>query len=398
MKFQKKVLDNGLTVLFEKRDVDVTTVMLGVRYGSAYDSVEEKGMAHFIEHLCFKGTKRRTAREIVYEIESLGGDVNAYTFNDFTTYLAKLPSKHLNVAMDVIFDIFFNSIFSEENVEREANVICEEIKMYHDNPMRHSLEKMEENLYEEPFGIMGAGRPEVVKVMTREQLKGKHDGIYVPKNSILCVVGNNSFEEIIQIASKLSPKSKVQSPKLEMPEIGLRNIKSEEKRQGIEQANIVLGFHFPEASDKGHYAAEVFSAVLGEGMSSRLFTEVREKRGLVYAIKSDLDIGKGFGYLVIWAGTDPSKVEDVKKVCLEEFGKMKDLTEEELEEAKVQVIGNRKVEGEGSGETALNLIMSEVRGLAEEYYDYEARIGEVSLEDIRKLAAKTEFASFSLGP
>jgi len=347
--------------------------------------------------LCFKGTATRDTREIVYEIESLGGDVNAYTFNDFTTYLAKLPSKHLDVAMDVIFDIFFNPTFPEDDVKREADVICEEIKMYHDNPMRHALEKLEGNLFEEPFGISGTGKPEVVKAMTREQLLKKHDEIYVPSNSILCVVGNNDFEEVVAMAEKLS-LDKRKGEYCEMPEVVIRNLKSEEAREGLEQANVAIGFHFPKAGEETGYAAEVFSAVLGEGMSSKLFTEVREKRGLVYGIKSDLDIGKGFGYLIIWAGCDPSKVEEVKKVCLEEFGKMKDLTQAELDEAKVQVIGNRKVEGEGSGETALNLIMAEVRGDAAEYYDYEKRIGEVSLEDIRDLAEKVEFASFSLGP
>jgi len=398
MKFQKSVLANGLTVLFEKRDVDVTTVMLGVRYGSGYDCVEEKGMAHFIEHLCFKGTAKRSVREISAEVERVGGDLNAFTSEDVTAYLAKLPSKHLGVAMDVIFDIFFNPVFPEEDVEKEASVICEEIKMYRDNPMRHALEKIKMNLYEEPFGYTGLGRSEVVKKMTREQLKGKHDDIYVPCNSVLSVVGNNDFEEIIEMAEDLSSGIENKECNLKVPKIVLKNVKDEEKRGDLHQANVALGFHFPKANEKSNYAAEIFSAILGQGMSSKLFTEVREKRGLVYGVKTDLDNGKDYGYLVIWAGTDPSKVEEVKKICLEEFGKMKDLTEGELAEAKVQVIGNRKVEGEGSSETAVDLIMSEVSGKAEDYYEFDARIDEVTLEDIGELAGILEFASFSLGP
>jgi predicted Zn-dependent peptidase len=401
MKFQKKILDNGLTVLFEKRDVDVTTVMLGVRYGSGYDSVEEKGTAHFIEHLCFKGTEKRNVREVVDEVEKIGGEINAYTFEQATMYLAKLPSNHLGVAMDVISDIFLNPIFPEEDVKREASVICEEIKMYKDSPMRHVYDKIAENLYEEPFGLPGAGRAEVVLEMTREQLIKKHDEIYVPGNSILCVVGNNDFEEIISLAKEFSSKvrtRKSEVKKVEMPEIKKRLVKNEEKRTGLEQANVALGFHFPKAGDKGNYAAEVFSAILGKGMSSKLFAEVREKRGLVYGVKSDLDSGKHHGYMVIWAGTDPSKVEEVKKICLEEFGKMGAISQRELDEAKIQVVGNRKVESEGSIETAVNLIMEEISGDAEDYYDYEKRINEVTLEDIKKLAKISEFASFSLGP
>ncbi|MFH0808440.1 MAG: pitrilysin family protein [archaeon] len=397
MKFQKKVLSNGLTVLFEKRDVDVTTVMLGVRYGSGYDSVEEKGMAHFIEHLCFKGTEKRTAKQIIDELEKIGGVVNACTSNEWTSYFAKLPSKHLDVAMDVIFDIFFNATFPEEDVEKEASVICEEIKMYRDNPMRHTLEGLEENLFEAPFGISGTGNPEVVKAMTRKQLLKKHGEVYVPSNSILCVVGNNNFEEIISLVEKLSLDKK-KGKACVIPKVVVQNINNKETRAGLEQANLAIGFHFPKANEDGNYAAELFSAILGHGMSSKLFTEVREKRGLVYGIKSDLDVGRNFGYLIIWAGTDPSKVDEVKGICLEEFHKMKDLTQEELDEAKIQVVGNWKVESEGSSETALNLFISEIEGNVEDYYNYEAKVNDVKLEDIRKLANKTEFAFFSLGP
>jgi len=401
MKFQKKVLENGLTILFEKRDVDVTTVTLGVKYGSGYDSVEEKGMAHFIEHLCFKGTERRKPKEIAQELEKVGGELNAYTFEQATMYLTKLPSKHLGVAMDVIFDIFFNSIFPEEDVKREASVICEEIKMCRDNPMRHSFDRIAENLYEEPFGLPGTGGAEVVLGMTREQLMKKHDEIYVPENSILCVVGNNDFEEIASLAEKLSSKARTGSSisaKLEMPEVKKRLIKDKESRSGLEQSNVVLGIHFPKSGDRANYAAEVFSTILGKGMSSKLFEEVREKRGLVYGVKSDLDVGKYHGYMVIWAGTDPTKAEEVKKICLEEFGKMGEISQKELDEAKIQVVGNREVESEGSIETAVNLIMEEISRDAEKYYDYEKGINEVTLEDIKRLASKTKFASFSLGP
>jgi len=398
MKFQKKVLANGLTVLFEKRDVDVTTVMLGVRYGSGYDSVEEKGMAHFIEHLCFKGTEKRSALDISSEVEKVGGVLNAFTHEELTAYHVKLPSEHLEVAMDVIFDVFFNPIFPEGEVSREGSVICEEIKMYRDNPMRHALDKIKENLYEEPFGYSGLGRSEDVREMTRDKLKGKHDEVYVARNSVLCVVGNNDFENVVALAERFSPEENAGEIDNSMPEIVLKNVESDEKRDNLEQANVVLGVHFPKASERDVYAAEVFSAILGRGMSSKLFSEVREKRGLVYGVKSDLDVGRDYGYLIIWAGTDSGKVEEVKRICLEEFSKMEDLSEEELSAAKVQVIGNRRVENEGSDESAVGLVFSEVHGRAEDYYDFEKKVNEVSLEDVCALAKRSDFASFSLGP
>ena len=398
MKFEKKVLENGLTVLFEKRDVPVTTVMLAAKYGAAYESVEEKGIAHFIEHLCFKGTEKRTVRQIAEEVERVGGDLNAFTHEEVTAYHVKLPSEHLDVAMDVIFDIFFNASFPEEDVEREANVICEEIKMYRDNPRAHVLLKVKEALYEGAFGMSIAGTAENVRGMSRKQLFEKHRAVYVPKNSILCVVGNNNFEEIVRIASRLSGAGSSESGAPVVSEIKERVVRSVEKRRDLQQANLAIGFHFPGSGERDRYVAEVFSAILGEGMSSKLFSEVREKRGLVYGVKTELDLGKNYGYMVIWAGTDSLKVDEVRDVCLEEFRKMKNISTEELAAAKVQVVGNRRVESEGSNETAVNLIMEEIAGDAKDYYDYEKKIGSVTLNDIKRMASIGEYASFSLEP
>ena len=396
MKFMKKVLDNGLTVLFEKRDVPVTTVMLGVRYGSAYESSDEKGMAHFIEHMCFKGTEKRTVKQIAENVEKVGGDLNAFTSEEFTVYHVKLPSAHLNVAMDVIFDIFFNASFPESDVKKEANVICEEIKMNRDNPIACVINEIKRSLYEEPFGDFITGTQEGVRGMNREMLFKKHREVYAPKNSILCVVGNNDFDEIVSLAESMSVEREGNVPK--MPKIVKRNEKILEKRDGIEQTNLAIGFHFPYASDDGHYVAEVFSTILGRGMSSKLFGEVRQKRGLVYGVKTYLDLGKDYGYMIIWAGTDSEKEKEVIDICLREFRKMGDISEEELDVAKIQVIGNREVESEGSGERAADLIFAEISGKAENYYDFERKINKVSLDDIKKLASESEYALFSLSP
>jgi predicted Zn-dependent peptidase len=264
--------------------------------------------------------------------------------------------------------------------------------------MRHVLDKIKENLYEEPFGYSGLGRSENVRSFDHEKLKRKHDEVYVAKNSILCVVGNNDFEDVVALAERFSPEKEVGNVDIGMPEIVLRNEDSEEKRGNLEQANVVLGVHFPKASEKDVYAAEIFSAILGRGMSSKLFSEVREKRGLVYGVKSDLDVGRDYGYFIIWAGTDPGKIEEVKRICLKEFSKMESLTEKELSAAKVQVVGNRVVENEGSDESAIGLMFSEIHGRAEDYYDFEKKVNKVSLDDVCALAKKSDFASFSLGP
>lgn len=396
MKFKKKVLANGLTVLFEKRDVPVTTVMFATKYGSAYESEEEKGMAHFIEHLCFKGTEKRTAKEIAYSLEKVGGLLNAFTHEETTAYHVKLPSEHLKLAVEVLSDVFFNPVFPAEEVERERNVICEEIRMYNDDPRRHTLEKIKNNLYEKPFGDFIGGSEENIKKFSRDDLLKKHRGVYVPRNAILCVVGNNDFEEVLDLAEEFCVEREF--VECDVPEIKMKNGSFVEERGGLQQANLALGFHFSKANEKERYASEIFSVILGQGMSSKLFEEVREKRGLVYGVKSDLDLGGNYGYMIIWAGTEKKKVEEVKKICLEEFEKMKTLTKEELEEAKKQVIGNHRISSEGSDETAVNLILEEISSKAENFYDYEKNIEKVSLEEIRKIAEKKEFSFFALVP
>ena len=396
MKFSRKVLDNGLVILHEKRDIPVTSVMLAARYGGINERGNDKGAAHFMEHLCFKGTKRRTALQISSEVEKVGGVLNAFTSEEVTAYYVKLPSESTRIAMDVIFDIFFNASFPEMEVAKEANVICEEMKMRKDNPRIHILDKIQSMLYKEPFGKDLIGIEKDVRAMTREKLYNRHREIYVPKNSILCVVGNNEFEDVVKMAEELVVEREGVSHDLFKPEI--QNLGEIENRAGVNQTNLALGVHFPFGDVKERYAGEVFSAILGGGMSSKLFTEVREKRGLVYGVRSDLDIGKNYGYLIIYAGTEPSKKEEVIKVCLEEYKKMGEVSEDELREAKIQLIGNRHIETEGSDQVAVGLILEEISGDGSKYYDYERNINAVTIEDVRKLAEKTEHASFSLEP
>ena len=402
MKFRRKTLDSCLTVLFEGRDVGVTTMMLAVRYGSGDDGIEQKGMAHFIEHLCFKGTRKRTAKEIMSELEGFGGELNAGTHEDFTVYYVKFPSEHLGKAMEVLFDVFFCPIFPKKEVERERSVILEEIKMYHDAPHARVLDKISEGLYAAPFGCSGLGRKEDVARFSGEELKGRHSAIYVPSNVILSVVGNNDFDEVVRLAERFVDDARRNVDMgekvigVDRPEIVKRHLKDSEKREGLHQANIALGLHFPTARDNDRYAAELFCSILGEGMSSRLFEEVREKRGLVYGVKSNVDMGPDHGSMIIWAGTSPDSVEEVREVCLEEVGKMGSLTQEELDSAKVRIKGFKKVESENCGHVALDLVSEEISGKAEEYYEFEGRVDAVKLEDVRKLARFEDYAWYVL--
>jgi predicted Zn-dependent peptidase len=302
----------------------------------------------------------------------------------------------LKVAADVLFDVFFNASYPEAEVAKEGNVICEEIKMYRDNPQAHVFDRVKDALYERPFGMNIAGTEELVKGMTREQLYAKHRSIYVPKNSILCVVGNNEFDEVVSLAERYVVEREGEAPLV--PEVRNKTKKGSEIRADIHQANLAIGFHFPKSGGEKEYASEIFSTILGRGMSSRLFREVREKRGLVYGVKSHLDVGKNYGYMVIWAGADPGNVKKVEEICLKEFKGMDNVTEKELEAAKVQLIGNRHVDSESSSDVAVSLIMEEMSGKAEDYYKYAEKINAVTLDEVRALSKKNDYSFFSLGP
>lgn len=386
-----------MTILHEKRDVPVTTVMLAFKYGSAYEQEDEKGVAHFIEHMCFKGTKKRTTEQISSTIEKLGGDINAFTHEEVTAYHVKISSEHASVAMDVLFDMCFHPLFEEKEMQREISVIGEEIKMHKDDPTRHSLGKIKENLFEKPFGIGTIGSVRNLQKLSRVGILEKHKQIYCPKNTILCVVGNNELKDIEKLVNQFS-KDISSNNFIEQKRTKVTNIyvNSEEERKNLEQSTIILGFHFPFAASEGRYAAELFSTILGSGMSSRLWLEVREKRGLAYSVKTFLDAGTNYGYLVIYVGVQKGKEKEAREICLKEFKKMKNITSEELQKTKEQLIGQRKLSMEGSEDVALNLVLEEIWKEGEEYYNYFERINKVSLEQVRQLSKISKNSSFSL--
>jgi len=218
MKFTKIILETGLTILHEERDVPVTTVMLAAKYGAAHEIEQEKGIAHFIEHMCFKGTHKRDMHEIAAAIENVGGEMNAFTHEELTAYYAKVPGHHVALALDVLFDIYFNPTFPEEEITKECAVICEELRMYKDNPRTYVLEKIKEQLYQKPFGMGIGGTEETVRRLCRDNIVQRHAQVYVPKNSILCIVGSTPITEVIGLVNSLLSK-KMDSAKIDLQEI-----------------------------------------------------------------------------------------------------------------------------------------------------------------------------------
>ena len=389
--FYKKKLENGLTVLFDKRNLPIVSTSASVNYGAAFEPLAKKGISHCIEHMMFKGTKKRSQKEIVEEIERKGGIINAFTSEEVTSYWNKLASKFLDSGLDIASDLILNPRFDEKEFEKEKKVIIEEIKMHKDVPQYYVIDKIKEMLYESPFGASMAGDANSVNSLKIGDLKKLFDEVYTTDSIILSVVGDVDFEDICKKA-ELFPARKRKILDYQARKINKEEI---EKRKGIDQSHFVLGFHVPCLCDKRKYDYEVMKAYLLDGMSSVLFQEVREKLGLVYHIKGDFDIGKNYGYAMIYAGALKENLKKIKEIIIKEIKNIKNIKSADFGEVKEQLIGMKKIEAEDSTNTMNNLMLEEVGCGAEEYYNYEARINGVKIEDVKNIKIK-DFSSFSL--
>ena len=380
--YYRKKLDTGIIVIFEKRNIPVVSVATSVKFGAQHESEKIKGISHFMEHLVFKGTKNRGVTQIAQEVEGKGGIINAFTSEELTSYWNKLPAKYFSLGADISRDLVLNPLFEKEALERERKVILEEIKMYHDNPTAHVFEKIKEMLYKKPFSISIAGTLKTVAGLSREKVIELHDSTYTSNNIIFSVVGKTSWESVLNEANKFPKINK----KINSIPILLKNGELIEKRKGIDQAHLVFGYHAPKLGDKNRYTAELFDSILGGGMSSRLFQEVREKRGLCYAIKSNLEQSKDYAYQMIYSGTTKDKVKEIREIILKEIKRLGDLEESDFNEAKERLIGLRQISKEKCDSTMMELLQEELGGNAKNYYDYENKINKIKLQDVRMLS------------
>ncbi len=395
-KFYKKILKNGMTVFLEKRNLPIVSVAFAVRNGGVNERLDEKGISHFIEHMLYKGTPTRNAKKIAEEIEKNGGELNGFTDETITAYWCKIPSKHLNIALDVLSDMVKNPLFDGKEMEKERKVIFEEIKMRKDNPHIYVLDKIQNCLYSGTLGENLIGTHETMNSIDRKKILEKFRKIYQPNNMILGIVGDAEFSDIVEFAEKNFGEMKGEIPSIGFSE---KNEIKMEKRKGIDQTNLIFAYHVPLADDKKSYAAETLGTLMAGGMSSRLFSEIREKRNLAYAVKGESNITKFFAYNVIYVGTKKENVELVKKIILEEFKKVaENLTEKELNETKEQLVGNYNISMEESQTQLVNLLMHEIDGNAERFYDFEDNINAVKLKDVKELANIKDYSFLALMP
>ena len=360
----KDVLDNGLTVLTERMP-HVRSVSMGVwvKTGSRSETPELNGVAHFVEHLLFKGTRRRTAEEIAREVDSIGGHLDAFTGKETACYSAKVLDDHLPLAFDILSDLVLNPRFDPDEMERERSVVLEEIKMEEDSPDDLVCEIFTQNFWRnQPLGRPILGTSRTVGQLDRDRVAGFFREHYTPDQLVVSAAGHLHHRNILDLALKhfghLEGRSngRALAPAKPCNPISLRTKKE------LEQVHICMGVPGCALTDKNRFAFYLLSTILGAGMSSRLFQNIREKQGLAYAVYSGLSSFRDTGCLSVFAGTSLEKVGRVVGSIMREFRDLKQnrVEDEELRRAKDHLKGSLLLSLESSSSRMANLARQEL--------------------------------------
>lgn len=399
---KKITLKNGLRILLVSQSSSLaTTVLITVAAGSKYETKEINGLSHFLEHMCFKGTEHRpTALDISSELEGLGAENNAFTGQEHTAYYAKGRNESATRLLDVVGDTYLNSVFNPEEIEKERGVIIQEIKMYEDLPNRKIWDVLNLLLYgNQPAGWSVAGTEEVVKKLNREDFIKYRTAHYVPQSSILCLCGGGDLDVLAEQAEKLfiNMPAGQKSAKLSVVE-DQTEAAEQVVSKSIDQTHILLACRSFSIFDSRKYALMVLNSILGGGMSSRLFQAVREDLGAAYYIYSTDELLTDHGFLVVAAGIDQTRSEEVISRIIQELGRLKNelVKPEELEKAKEHIAGQLVLSLETSDSLAFFYSQQEI--LEKEATDPEVliqKIRSVTAEDVQSVA-RTVFKNRNL--
>jgi len=391
--YKKVTLKNGLRILVvPAKSTKAVTVMALVGTGSKYETKEISGISHFLEHMFFKGTKKRPDKvQIAEDLDKVGGNFNAFTGTDFTGYWAKVASDKFDLAMDWVSDIYLNSLLPADELDKERGVIIEEINMYYDHPMRYIGNLWQELLYgDQPAGWDIAGTKDTVSKMTRTQMFDYRARQYVASNTIVVVAGNVTVPRAIAMAKKqfISIKSDKPQKKAAVADSQDKPGFLLQKRK-CDQTQIALGVRGYNIFHPKRYALEVMATILGGMMSSRLFIEVREKLGLAYHIHVDNTMDPETGSFAVMAGLDSKRIDLGITTILKEFKKIKEVrvAAEELKRAKDNMIGRTILALESSDALASFYAEQELmEGKIETPEKIFNRIRKVTAKDIQEVA------------
>ncbi|HEY4522096.1 MAG TPA: pitrilysin family protein [Candidatus Paceibacterota bacterium] len=394
MEHKIHTLKNGLRiVLVPRKESKTATVMVMSGTGSRYEDATENGLAHFLEHMFFKGTKKRpSAKAISEELDGIGAHYNAFTAKERTAYYAKVASRYLDTALDVISDIFINSTLPSSEITKEKGAIIQEIDMYEDMPMRTIDNVFDALIFgnEHPLGRTILGPKGNIRAFTRKNFATYLKRNYTPLNTVVCVAGKFSEEKVMAKIKKEFGGLKHGNPPDAISfasEQGAPRVSIKEKK--TDQTQLMLGVPAYPYLHKDEYVLAVLSTILGGGMSSRLFMEVREKRGLAYSVHSWAEKYPDAGYFVVQAGVEHGKLEKTVQVILAEFKKIKKVnaSEAELKKAKQYIKGTAALALETTDALAENVASSLINlGRVRTLDEITTGIDAVTASDIQRVA------------
>lgn len=342
--YKKAVLDNGIKVVASPMAA-MRSVALGIwiKVGGRYESSELKGISHYLEHLLFKGSRNYSCRSIKESIEGVGGSLNGFTSEELTCYLVKIPSRHLELAVDILSDMVINPLLLGDDIEKERTVILEELKMYKDLPQSYVYDLLDELLWPgQPLGMAIIGSIDSVGRINRENLYSHRQEYYVPGNIVVSACGNLDYGKLTKRLEKIFSGVEKKEEGFFVP------VKEEQDKPKLnlfakdtEQTHLVLGFHGFKRDHPLRHALGMLNIILGANMSSRLFNEVRENKGLAYEIGTLVKRFHDTGAFIVHAGIDNSKVTEAIKLILQELGKIRDtqVTDDEFKRAKEFYLG-----------------------------------------------------------
>lgn len=392
--YKKTTLNNGIRIITHNMP-KMQSVALGIwiKVGGRYESAENKGSSHYLEHMLFKGSKKYSCRKIKESIEGVGGHLNAFTSEEFTCYFTKIPYKYTNLALDILSDMVINPLLAQPEIDKERTVILEEIKMYKDLPQSYVYDLLDELLWpNHPLGMSIIGSNESVSRIDRDDLSAYHRAYYSPFNIVVSAAGPL---EHIALAGRIKDKfSKLKDKNI--------NVFSETKEvqhkqqlnmlaKDTEQTHMALGFHSFKRDHPLRHAVALLHIILGANMSSRLFNEVREKRGLAYEIGTAVKRFYDTGAFIVHAGIDNNKVNEAIEVILKEISKIKQasVTLDEFKRAKDFYLGQLMLALE---DTLDNMLwIGETTSALDKVYSLEDIIKEVNKverQDIKEVATR----------
>ncbi|HET8677349.1 MAG TPA: pitrilysin family protein [Blastocatellia bacterium] len=389
---EKTVLGNGLTIITEQMShVRSASIGIWVRSGSRHEPAELNGISHFIEHTLFKGTRNRTSREIAVESDAIGGHVDAFTSREVASYYVKVLDQHMSRAFDLLADLVTAPLFANDELDRERNVVLEEIKMVEDTPDDLVHEVFVSNFWpDHPLGRSILGTAGTLSTFDHDRVVDFFTNVYTPRNLVVAAAGNVDHRSFVEMVAAylgdLTDRPARRS--VSVPRPASRRIIL---NKDLEQAHLVLGTRCPSMVSEDRYAVHLLNVILGGGMSSRLFQTIREEHGLAYAVYSGVSAYTDAGYMSMYAATSPEQIAEVIDLSTDQFAKMKNelVTDAELQRAKDQLKVSIMLSLESTSARMSNVARQEIffgrQFTLDEILD---RIERVTASDVQRIAGE----------